>query len=149
MEVIEYFSCEDRQKYLKQIEDCEWDSAQFLAKLLRENKLQDLLGGWCKLFMLTEGDKLISFINFSARDDISDMALPPWLGFFHTSPEYRGNGYGQRLLDYACNFAKQSGYNAVYISTNHIGLYEKFGFTFQGIADDVRGNPSRVYKKDL
>ena len=149
MEVIEYFSCEDRQKYLKQIEECEWDSAQFLAKLLRENKLQDLLGGWCKLFMLTEGDRLISFINFSARDDISDTALTPWLGFFHTSPEYRGNGYGQRLLDYACNFAKQSGYNAVYISTNHIGLYEKFGFTFQGIADDVRGNPSRVYKKDL
>ena len=120
-----------------------------MAKLLRENKLQDLLGGWCKLFMLTEGDRLISFINFSARDDISDTALTPWLGFFHTSPEYRGNGYGQRLLDYACNFAKQSGYNAVYISTNHIGLYEKFGFTFQGIADDVRGNPSRVYKKDL
>lgn len=149
MEIIEYFSCEDREKYLKQIESCEWDSAKFLATLLRRNGLQDLLGGWCKLFMLTERDKLISFINFSARDDISDTALTPWLGFFHTSPQFRGNGYGKRLLDYACNFAKENGFNAVYISTNHIGLYEKFGFTFQGIADDVHGNPSRVYKKEL
>ena len=149
MQIIEYFSCDDREKYLKQIEECEWDSAKFLAKLLRENGLQELLGGWCKLFMLTEGYKLISFISFSARDDIANSALTQWLGFFHTTPEYRGRGYGEKLINYVCAYAQQSGYNAVYISTNHIGLYEKFGFTFQGIENDVRGNPSRVYKKEL
>ncbi|MGN1373181.1 MAG: GNAT family N-acetyltransferase [Candidatus Coproplasma sp.] len=149
MEVIEYFSRKDGKEYLKQIEGCEWESAQFLAELLINDELQDLTGGWCKLFMLTEGERLVSFITFSARDDIFDTELTPWLGFFHTSPEFRGKGYGQQLLNYACNFAKQSGYDAVYVSTNLIGLYEKFGFTFQGIAEDFRGNPSRVYKKDL
>ncbi|MGN1104903.1 MAG: GNAT family N-acetyltransferase [Candidatus Coproplasma sp.] len=149
MEIIEYFSCKDRETYLKQISSSEWDSAKFLAELLINNELEEMLGGWCKLFMLTEGDRLISFVTFSARDDIFDTDLTPWLGFFHTSPEYRGNGCGKKLLDYACNFAKQSGYNAVYVSTDHIGLYEKFGFKYIDTAEDFRGNPSRVYKKDL
>ncbi|MGN0823718.1 MAG: GNAT family N-acetyltransferase [Candidatus Coproplasma sp.] len=149
MQIIEYFSCDERDKYLKQIEKCEWEPAKFMAKLLRENGLQELLGGWCKLFMLTEGDRLISFINFSARDDIAKTGLTPWLGFFYTVPEFRGNHYGKSLLDYACAFAKESGFKSVYISTEHIGLYEKFGFTFQGVESDFHGNPSRVYKKEL
>ncbi|MGN0806908.1 MAG: GNAT family N-acetyltransferase [Candidatus Coproplasma sp.] len=149
MEIIEYFSCKDRKDYLKQILNCEWEPAKFLAELLINNELEEMLGGWCKLFMLTEGDTLISFLTFSARDDIFDTELTPWLGFFHTDPQFRGKGYGQKLLGYACEIARQSGYDAVYISTDHTGLYEKFGFNYIDTADDFHGNPSRVYKKDL
>ena len=35
----------------------------------------------------------------------------------------------------------------VYISTNHIGLYEKYGCEFEGLMNDMDGTPSRVYVK--
>ncbi|MGN0804366.1 MAG: GNAT family N-acetyltransferase [Candidatus Coproplasma sp.] len=149
MRIIEYFSCQDREKYLNQIEECDWASAKFLAKLLRENSLKQKLGGWCRLFLLVDGDTLVSFINLSARDDIFDTQLTPWLGFFYTVPKYRGNHYGKLLIDHACKVVKEGGYNSVHISTDHIGLYEKYGFIYIGNDKDLWGNTSRVYKKEI
>ena len=35
------------------------------------------------------------------------------------------------------------------ISTDHIGLYEKYGFVFWKIMNNREGNPTRVYIKNL
>lgn len=84
------------------MEKYEWRVAKFLASLLKEGRLQDTLGGWAKFFLLTDGDKLVSFLTLSAQDCILEPSFTPWLGFFHTAPEYRGNHYGKYLIDYAC-----------------------------------------------
>ena len=36
-----------------------------------------------------------------------------------------------------------------YISTNHIGLYEKYGYTFLETAEDISGGETRIYRKAL
>lgn len=56
-----------------------------------------MLGGWTKLFLLTNGDKLVSFLKLSAQDCILESSFIQGLGFFHTAPEYRGNHYGKHL----------------------------------------------------
>ena len=53
------------------------------------------------------------------------------------------------LINEALNVAKNRGDKTVYISTNEIGLYEKYGFEFYGILKDIDAQDSRVYKKDL
>ncbi len=149
MEIKEYLSCADKEDIIDQIEAYEWRAAKFLATLLNENRLEQELGGWAKLFLLLDGKKLVSFLTLSAQDCISDPALTPWLGFFHTAPEYRGRRCGKILIDYACQAAKDSGFSTVYIATDHVGLYEKYGFTYLENRMDVWGTDSRIYQKEL
>lgn len=151
MEIIEYYSSDDREIYLKQIESYEWSAAKFLASLLKENRLRAALGGWGRLYLLVEGKKLVSFITLSERDCISADACEytPWMGFFHTAPEYRGRRYGKRLVDHICAAARNDGYRFIYVATDHVGLYEKYGFEYLKNYKDIWGEDSRVYKRKL
>ena len=45
--------------------------------------------------------------------------------------------------------AKEEGISEVYISTNHIGLYEKYGCEYKTQMNDIEGYPSRVYVKKI
>ena len=70
-----------------------------------------------------------------------------WIGFVYTFPAFRGKMLIAKLLDHACSYAKEEGYNAVYVSTDQKGLYENFGFEFLQEAQDRRGDMSLVYKR--
>ena len=53
------------------------------------------------------------------------------------------------LLDYIHTLAKKEGHTYIYISTEEIGLYEKYGYRFWKIMKDVDGHDSRVYRMKL
>ena len=53
------------------------------------------------------------------------------------------------LLDYAETLARLEGKNYVYISTGETGLYEKYGYSFWKLMNDVNGESSRVYRKEI
>ncbi|MBS5196659.1 MAG: hypothetical protein KHY93_05835 [Clostridiales bacterium] len=53
------------------------------------------------------------------------------------------------MLRYAEILAKTDGIQCTYISTNDNGLYEKYGYKFLKIMQDVNGEDSRVYVKYL
>lgn len=99
--------------------------------------------------MLTEGGDLISFCTFADKDDIQPTELTPWIGWVYTFPHYRGHRYVGKLLSYAETLTKADGINSIYISTNHNGLYEKYGYEFFGMMKDVHGEDSRVYVRYL
>ena len=45
--------------------------------------------------------------------------------------------------------ARKNNVEYVYVSTNHIGLYEKGGYEFFKYMKDIEGSDSRVYRKKL
>ena len=45
--------------------------------------------------------------------------------------------------------AAEDGMEYVYISTNHEGLYEKYGYGFYQMMKDISGEDSRVYRKSV
>lgn len=148
MEIYEYFTCSSKeQKHWKsEISKADWKAAKFLFKLLNQNSLKEHIGEDAKLFLLADGKKLVSFCTLAKRDEIEAPELAPWIGFVFTFPEYRKNRYAGRLISHAISVAKEKGAEAVYISTNETGLYEKYGFNFYGIMNDIWGGTSRVYK---
>ncbi|MBQ6119351.1 MAG: GNAT family N-acetyltransferase, partial [Clostridia bacterium] len=75
--------------------------------------------------------------------------LTPWIGFVYTFPARRGHRYAGLLFAEAERLARAEGVDEVYLSTNHIGLYEKYGFTYKTMLTDPDGNPSRVYGKKI
>ena len=149
MKIIDYFTAENKPHWLAQIQKSDWSAGAFLHDLLKEEKLKSLAGEQTKLFLLTEGDELISFCTLAEKDDIQPTTLTPWIGFVYTYPEHRGHRHAQTLLQFAEQTAAHAGAKQVYISTNHQGLYEKYGYTYLSTMNDVNGEPSRVYTKNV
>lgn len=89
----------------------------------------------------------MSFCTYAEKDDIQPTDLTPWMGFVYTFPEYRGHRYIGLLMDKVVELAKEENRKEVYISTNHTGLYEKYGCEWKGILKDMSGEDSRVYVK--
>lgn len=149
MKVIDYFSAENQPYWLSKIKESDWGAGQYLYALLNDKTLKSLVGENTRVLMLVEGEELISFCTFAEKDDIQPTELTPWIGFVYTFPEYRGNHYSGKLLSYAEELAKAEGIKNIYISTNHVGLYEKFGYEFFDIMKDIEGEDSRVYVRHL
>lgn len=148
MKVIEYFNAENKELWLSKIASSDWGAGQYLAYLIKDNKLFDLVGK-AKVLMLIDDENLVSFCTLAEKDDIQPTELTPWIGWIYTFPAYRGNRLAGELLSNAEELAKQSGATHTYISTNHIGLYEKYGYEFFTVAKDVEGEKTRVYRKKL
>ena len=98
---------------------------------------------------MVDGENIVSYCTFAEKDDIQPTNLTPWLGFVYTYSNYRGNHYAGELLKHGEMLAKESGVKNVYISTGHIGLYEKYGYEFFDIMKDINGQDSRVYIKQV
>ena len=149
MKIIEYFTTEKKEHWLKEIGKSDWGAGQYLYQLLNENRLKEMVGETALVPMLVDGDKLIAFCTLAPLDDIQPTNLSPWIGFLYTFPEYRGHHYAGLLLDYAESIATVMGKEYIHISTGHIGLYEKYGYEFYQIEKDIEGEDSRVYRKAL
>jgi GNAT superfamily N-acetyltransferase len=149
MEFLEYFSSENKEHWLQKIEECDWDAGKYLAYLLKTNGLFDLVGEGSRVLMLTDGDELVSFCTLAKYDDVQPTELTPWSGWIYTFPAYRGRRLAGKLLEYAENLARKDGAVALHISTNHDGLYEKYGYEFLKYEKDVEGEDTKVYIKRL
>ena len=149
MEIFNLFESDNREKWIAQIEKCDWSAAAFLAKLLRENRFEETLGADGSLFVMVDGEKLAAFCTLTNRDSIKDESLYPWIGYVFTFPEYRGNRYSQKLIAYMEEQAKQEGHSHVYIATKHVGLYEKFGYEYVDSQLDEWRTETRIYTKEL
>ena len=147
--IIEYFSTDNKEYWLSKIKESDWGAGQFLYELLKNQKLKEYVGENTKVLMLVEGENLISFCTFADKDDIQPTELTPWIGWVYTFPDYRGHRYVGKLLSYAEELAKEDGINNIYVSTNHNGLYEKYGYEFYEMMKDMHGEDSRVYVRHL
>lgn len=143
MQIIDYFRDERQYHWLEQIRQAQWRAAELLVHLLEEGNFHQLLGRGT-LFILADGDRLASFLTLADRDCIDDAALHPWIGFVYTAPEFRGQRCAGRLIDHAVRVAGECGAQHVYICTDHVGLYEKYGFTYLENRVSIYGEDSRV-----
>ena len=149
MRVINYFESNKKEHWLNAIKRGDWVASGFLYDLLSKGTFFDAAGEKSKVLLLTDGDELISFCSYAEKDDIQPTELTPWIGFVYTFPEHRGHRYFGLLLEEVERLARKEGVTEVFISTNHIGLYEKYGCEFKTEMKDMSGKPSRVYVKRI
>lgn len=147
MQIIDYFACNDKTHWRTAIAENEWRAAKHLARLLEQGNFHDEVGKGT-VYLLTEGDKLVSFLTLAERDCV-DVPYGPWIGFVHTAPEYRGHRYVGKLIDHACTVAGKHGTARVFLCTDHVGLYEKYGFTYLENRVSIYGEESRVYVREV
>ena len=149
MEIINFFESSDQPELIEKIGACDWSAARFLKDLLMKGTFNETLGGWGHLFLLMDGEKLVSFATLTGQDAVRDETLTPWIGFVFTQPKYRGNRYAGRILAHAEETAAKLGYDRIYLETDHVGLYEKYGYVYMENRIDCWGENARVLYKVL
>lgn len=179
MRIIEYFEqTSELQKCLReQIVQGDWRAAKYLYEVLEQGKLKERYGKSTRLLLLVEDDlreasteafrvsdredvteglqrkEVLAFCTLAERDEIVEEEMTPdmkpWIGFVYTYPEHRGHRYSEKLIRHACGLAKRDGYRKVYLSSNEIGLYEKYGFVFQKRLHTVWDEETQVFVKKL
>ena len=147
MRILDFESINEQKQWIDKIRACDWGAAKLLADLLEQNRFHIVLGNG-SLFIMIDGEKLVSFCTFTHKDCVDDDKLFPWIGFVFTSPEYRGKRYSGEVIEAACKRALRQGFDKVYLATDHIGLYEKYGFTYLESRTDIYGEESRIYYKE-
>ncbi len=179
MRIIEYFEqTNELQKYLReQIVQGDWRAAKYLYEVLEQGTLKERYGECTRLLLLvedalmmaspeffqavsgtdeSEGEKkseILAFCTLAERDEIIEEEMEPdmkpWIGFVYTYPEHRGNRYSEKLIRYACELAIKDGYEKVYLSSNEVELYEKYGFVFLKRMHTLWGEETQVFVKEL
>lgn len=112
-------------------EQLEISADEKVDKVLSNNydKLISVLG-------LIENNELIGFISLFKYDGNKRNDLTPWYATMYVKKEHRKKGYSKLLNNAILKEAKELGYSKVYLKTDLINYYEKFGAKFKEKLDD-------------
>lgn len=159
MEILKYRNLGDEDKiyWRSLIGSCGWRAGDFLFSLLGGNGacevsevlFEEACGEGAQVLLLVEGRELVSFCTYAPLDDVQPTLLTPWIGFVFTTEEYRGRRCAGELISYAEGLAREDGHEFTHISTDHVGLYEKYGYELYQMAKSLDGEDTRVYRKKL
>ena len=147
MKIVDYFDCENKSYWLEKIGESDWRSGKYLYDLLKSNQLSIKVGLNPQVLMLIDTNELLAFCTLSQKKYDIASSLTPWLGCVYTFPKYRGRRYSEKLIKHAEKLVCETGLDGIYVSTKHIGLYEKYGFSYYGIIADWRNEEQRIYFK--
>jgi predicted GNAT family N-acyltransferase len=149
MRIYEYHDLPDQAAVRAYLSACEWRAANYLAEQIQNGKCEETMGENPRIFFLMDGEDVVSFATLTRQDAVDDPALFPWIGFVYTDCRRRGRRYSERVIDHALSVARDEGYRQVYLETDAIGLYEKYGFVYLGQRMDRWGEDSRIYRYSL
>ena len=124
----------NNEKYLKEyIRLCslEWSSPKTKEEMNKyiENKLNRILTTDKVIFVLGlfDNDEMIGFISLFKYDGDERRDLTPWYSTMYVKKEYRGKGYSKLLNDALIEECVKRGYDKIYLKSDLINYYEKFG----------------------
>ena len=100
-------------------------------------------------YLLQKENTIIGCAGLITNDFISRGDLYPWVCGLFIDEKERGSAYSGLLLNRAKADAKKFGYDHLYLCTEHIGLYEKFGFKYIGQGYHPWQEESRIYSIKL
>ena len=99
--------------------------------------------GW---FLCLDGDQIVGGLGVIENDFHDRKDLTPNVCAVYTEKEYRGKGIAGRLLCMAVENLRARGIFPVYLLTDHVGFYERYGWEFLCMVQgDGEAKMSRMY----
>ena len=125
--MIKIYDIKERKEFLEEIAIL--TQRQWGNKQLSEDEYNLNNPFYCKLILLDD-DKLLGFVSIFPTDGKERLDLTPWYATMYVKEEYRGLGYSKILNEAILKEAKKRSFKKIYLKTDLINYYEKFGFTY-------------------
>ena len=97
-------------------------------------------------YLMKDGEEIIGAFGLIENDFMVRKDLSPWLCGLYIEKERRGAALGSLLLDHGRREAGRLGFSKVYLCTDHVGYYERYGWEFFGMEDSEFGEKTRIYE---
>ncbi len=138
--MIKIYDIKERKEFLEEIAiltQRQWGNKQLSEdeyNLKIKKKIDEMIDNlnnpfYCKLILLDD-DKLLGFVSIFPTDGKERLDLTPWYATMYVKEEYRGLGYSKILNEAILKEAKKRSFKKIYLKTDLINYYEKFGFTY-------------------
>ena len=99
--------------------------------------------GW---YLCLDGNQIICGMGVIENDFHDRKDLTPNVCAVFTEDKYRCQGIAGNLLNMVVNDMKAKGVSPIYLVTDHIGFYEKYGWEFLCMVQgDGESNMTRMY----
>ena len=99
--------------------------------------------GW---YLCLDGEKIIGGMGVIENDFHDRKDLTPNVCAVYTEEEYRGKRVSGNLLDYVVEDCRAHNISPVYLVTDHIGFYERYGWEFLCLVQgDDEPDMTRMY----
>lgn len=104
---------------------------------------------WETPFAATIDGHVVGMAAIMKSDYYPLPEIYPWVTSIFVTEEYRGHRISEKLIDFVNSYAKEIGFNRTYIPTEHVGLYEKYGYCYIKDIVNYGKGVDRLYAKDL
>ena len=152
--MLKIYDIREKQEYLEEVVTLtrlEWgnksDTKEEFEQKVKE-KIEIIKNNFdnpyfAKLILLDDNN-LVGFISLFEKDGERED-LKPWYATMFVKKEYRGKGYSKILNDAILNEAKTRGFERIYLKTDLINYFEKFGAIYM---EDL-SNGEKLYYIDI
>ena len=96
--------------------------------------------------LLNESNRIVGCYGLITNDFNSRQDLWPWLAALYVEESERGHSLGRKMLEHGITETCRLGFDKLYLATDHIGYYEKYGFSYAGQCYGHDGEPGRLYE---
>lgn len=102
-------------------------------------------------YLVVENGAIIGGAGVIENDFHNRKDLTPNICALYVDKEYRRQGIAGRILKYICDDMKSLGVKDLYLVTEHIRFYERYGWNFLCLVQEDNEEPSmiRMYHIDL
>jgi len=122
-----------------------WSAGPIIAKNWEENNYLE----WERIFVAIENDNIAGYCSLNQKDSVPDVEYTPYVQAVFVDEKFRGKRLSEKMILFAISYAKTLGFEKVHIVSDHINLYEKYGFTKIDEKNDYRGVLQSIFVKEI
>ena len=126
-------------------DNCSWIAGKHLAGMMRENRFSQ----WEAVFAAVEDGKIAGFCTFLKEDYYPENRYWPWISSIFVDEKFRGRRISHLMIGEVIRYAKEQGFERVYIPSDMTGFYEKCGFRKIDELVNYGGDTDSVYMKEI
>ena len=134
------------EQLIRFVENFSWEEVK---EHLSENLRNWVFTEWEAPFVAKVNGEIAGMASIMKTDYYPLPELYPWVSSIFVTEEYRGQRISGMLIDFANAYAKKIGFDRTYIPSEHVGLYEKYGYRYLKDIVNYGGGTDRLYVKEL
>jgi len=133
------------QRTIDYAKNCSWRAGPIFAKQMEETRFTE----WERVFVAVDDNNIAGYCTFVKKDCIPNVEYTPYISCIFVGEKYRGKRLSEKMILAVMEYAKKLKFNEVYIVSDHINLYEKYGFIKVDEKMDYWNNLESIYKRTL